>query len=496
MIKAEKLESPRKKVWRIAWPTITEQCLNLTVGLNEVFLLGHLAKEVSLKLGYDSATALSAASLGQFFGWIAFASFNGVGTAVTALVARSIGAKEHKKAESYAQQALLLSFGVGLLMAALMYVLAPALLSLLGAQGQLHDVATIFVQTTALGLPAFSVLVAGNATLRGIGNTRVPLVIMLVVNAVNIAVAWVFINGYFGMPILGARGAAMGAVASWTIGAGLVLACLFLNLKLWPAQRAFKVSFKLRLDFTMMNRIIGQAAPTVAEQWAFQIGIFIFARFLVSQGTLTYAAHNAVITIDSMSFLPAIGMGIANTVLVGQSLGAGRPEEARTYAITAYKMGLSFMAVMAVLFFIIPEFFLGLLIADPQVVATAVPALRIAAIFDPLICTVFILTGALRGAGDIRFPLYARMVSSIIVRVGVAFLLIEVAGLGLIGARLAMGADNALLAALVVWRFRSGKWKTIYKDRTAIPTPVEAHRKTNSNAAPLPEAAMPSADPG
>lgn len=465
--------STRRIVWRLAWPTIAEQCLNLTVGLNEVFLIGHLSDEAARRLGYDSAVALAATNLGQFFNWIVLAAFNGVGIATTALVARSIGANQRDRAANFARQGLLLALVVGLFMTVLLWLTAPLLLTVLGAEGQLHEVGTLFVHTTAFGLPFFSILVAGNACLRGSGDTRTPLVIMLIVNATNVAVAWVFINGYLGLPTLGAQGAALGAAISWGIGMCLVLARLLLGVPIGRAVRNFRVRLRGTLDWAAIRQMLSQAIPTVGEQWIFQIGIFIFARMLVSLGTITYAAHNSVVTIDSISFLPGIGLGIANTVLVGQSLGAGKPDQAGLYAFTAYKMGLVFMSVMGLSFFLFPEFFLGILIGNPEVVAAAVPGLRVAGLFDPLVGTGFIITGALRGAGDTKFPLYVRMLSSIVVRVSLGFLFLEVLHMGLVGARLAMGLDATLLAILVYWRFRSGKWKTTWKDRTIKPAPTE-----------------------
>jgi putative MATE family efflux protein len=457
--------SHRRNVWRLAWPAITEQLLNLTVGLNEVFLIGHISREVSARVGYDSATALAATSLGQFFGWIALAGYNGIGIATTALVARSVGAQDPKKAGNFARQGMVMAFILGLITAVIMYSLAPFLLFLMGAEGQLQEVGTLFVHTSALGLPFFAVLVAGNASMRGSGDTRTPLLVMLTVNATNIAIAWLFINGQFGLPALGVQGAALGAAVSWTLGAGLVIYLVFGRKSIGRAGNSFKVPFNLRLDRATTALMLDQALPSIFEQWVFQIGIIFFSRMLVSLGTVTYAAHNLVVTIDSIAFLPGIGLGIAVTVLVGQSLGADNPEEAKLFTYTAYKMGLAFMTVMGLSFFFFPEFFLQLLIADPDVVREAIPALRVAGIFDPIVGTAFIFVGALRGAGDTRFPLYVRMVTSIGLRVCAGFLFIEVLQLGLIGGRLAMGIDTLFMAGLLVWRFRQGKWKNIWQNR-------------------------------
>jgi MATE family multidrug resistance protein len=458
--------SHRRRVWRLAWPAITEQLLNLTVGLNEVFLIGHISKEVGARVGYDAATALAATSLGQFFSWIALAGYNGIGIATTALVARSVGAQEKDKAGNFGRQGIMLAFIMGLITAVVMYTFAPVLLFLVGAEGQLQEVGTLFVHTTALGMPLFAVLVACNATMRGSGDTRTPLLIMLMVNATNVAIAWIFINGQFGMPALGVQGAALGAAVSWSLGAIVAFSLVFGRKTIGrTAYNTFKVPFNLQIDREATAILIGQAWPSMAEQYIFQVGIIFFNRMLVGLGTTTFAAHNAIVSIDSISFLPGIGLGIAVTVLVGQSLGAMKPEDAKLFAFTAYKMGLAFMTFMGLCFFFFPEFFLNLLIGEPEVVQAAIPGLRIAGLFDPVIATSFIFIGALRGAGDTRFPLYVRMLTSVALRVSLGFLFIEVLKFGLVGGRLAMGCDSVVMAALVAWRFRSGKWQTIWQSR-------------------------------
>lgn len=494
--------SARRAVWKIAWPAIAEQCLNLTVGLNEVFLIGHLSIEVSKKLGYESATALAAVSLGQFFNWVSLAAFNGIGIATTALVARSIGAKQSGKASDYGRQGLLMSLGLGLIVAVALYFFAPFLLFLLGAEGELLTVGTLFVKTTAFGFPLFALLIAGNACLRGSGDTRTPLVIMLIVNAVNVLVAWVFIHGNFGLPAFGVQGAAFGAVTSWTVGTLLVLARLLYGMRIGARLNGFLVARRLAFDKAMSKIILGQAFPTAAEQWVFQVGIFFFARLLVSEGTTTFAAHNVVINIDSISFLPGIGIGIATTVLVGQALGAGKTNEAEAYSWAAVKMGVAFMTVMGLLFIAVPEFFIGLLVSDPAVIAEATPALRVAGFFDPIIGLNFILMGALRGAGDTKFPLYGRMISSVGIRVSLAYLFIPALGWGLMGGRLAMGLDSVFLVVLIVWRFRSGRWKTIFQEKVVkkatVASEPEAELATagagGAKAAPAPTAVLSAPD--
>lgn len=460
----------RGKVWGLAWPSIAEFTLLLTIGLVDVFLIGHLGKEAQQKLGYDNASALAGVNAGQFFNWTVNAALMAIGVAATALVARSFGASEKAKGAVYARQALLMALVAGVLLTGVALILGRGFLFLLGAEGQLMDLGYMYLSTTAFGLPLSAILVSGNGALRGSGDTRTPLMIMGCVNVVNIVVAWLLINGEFGFPLLGIQGSALGAVSGWTFGAFLVLTRL---LGWWPGQRrkdreSLRITFDLRPQVEYMSEMVRIGLPTFGEQMVFQTGLFFFARFIVALGTVAYAGHSAIINIDSASFLPGMGLATATTVLVGQSLGAGRPDLAERYALTAWRMGLVFMAVMGLSFFLFPEFFLRLLVDNDEVVREASWPLRIAGLFDPMLATSFILMGALRGAGDTKWPMYARMIGTWFMRAGLGALFIPILGLGLVGGRLAMGLDSVAVALFIYWRFRSGRWKQVWAEKRGV----------------------------
>lgn len=463
----------RARVWRLAWPTIGEQCLNLLVGLSDVFFVGHLSLEASAKLGYGVKEALSAAALGNFFNWLALVIFSSLSIPATALIARAYGQGERQKAANIGRQAMVLALILGLITGVLIHFLAADLIRSFGASEKVVEIGTVYLQTTSYGMVFWALMIVGSACLRGSGDTRTPLLVVTLVNGVNILVGASLVNGAFGLPTLGVGGAAIGAATAWTVGGLVVMARLFGwfgKRRLGSPNQPLYLEMKWKLERSVIKSLSKIGLPTFGEQIAFQIGIFFFARLVVGLGEADYAAYNAIITIDSIAFLPGIGFGIANTILVGQCLGARRPDLAERYAMTAYKMGLLFMTVMGLTFIFFPEFFLGLLVSDPTVIKTAADPLRFAGAFDPLLATVFIFIGALRGAGDTRFPMYGRMVATWGVRFLLGYLFIEIASFGLIGARLAMGLDSLVLAIMVYWRFKSGRWKTILK---AEPKPVE-----------------------
>lgn len=176
-------------------------------------------------------------------------------------------------------------------------------------------------------------------------------------------------------------------------------------------------------------------------------------------GTVAFAAHNTVITIESISFLPGQGFAIAATTLVGQGLGAQNVKRARWSGNEAFRQAAIFMGLMGLAFVLVPGWFLRLLVSDPAVVAAGITPLRTVGIIQPLLGANFVFSGALRGAGDTRFPLWVKLFSPWLLRLPLAFLLVPY--LGLTGAWIAMSLDLALQGVLSWRRFRGNRWEHI-----------------------------------
>lgn len=192
---------------------------------------------------------------------------------------------------------------------------------------------------------------------------------------------------------------------------------------------------------------------------AFQSALIVYARMVTGLGTVAFAAHNTVLTIESMSFLPGAGFAAAATTLVGQHLGAGDVGLARRSANESFRQSVIFMGIMGALFVLVPQWFLWLLVNDGAVVAAGVHPLRTVGIIQPLLAASFIFSGALRGAGDTRFPLLIKLVSPWLLRLPLAMVLIP--RLGLLGAWIALSSDLALQGLLAWWRFRGNRWELI-----------------------------------
>ncbi len=429
-------------MWKLALPAAGEQGLGLIVGLVDTFLVGHL-----------SSAALTAVGIANQWVMLVTTFIMAVSIGTTALVARATGAQDQALSRRVLRQSLLLGFLLGLLGAmALSIWYAPAI-ALLGTPATAVSAAHTYLRVVALVFPIWSMMILGNAALRGAGDTTTPLLVMIVVNIVNIGVAWVLIRGVAGFPQLGVLGAALGDMSGRLIGGLLVFALLLKGqsgLKLaviWP-----------RFDWGMAKRIFNVGLPTGLERFSFRIAMMVFSSIIASLGTVAYAAHQVAINGESISYMPGFGFAVAASTLVGQSLGAQKPERARKSGYLTYKMGAALMAFMGVVFIFFAGDIIGIFTNDPQVIATGTMPLRLVGFTQPLLAAMMIFSSGLRGAGDTRPPMLINGLSPWLVRVPLAYLLAIKLGWGLNGAWVAMMVDMSARGILDYLRFRSGKW--------------------------------------
>ena len=435
----------RGQVLRLALPAAAEQMLGMMVGIVDTFLVGHLG-------------AASLASVGLANQWIFLSAtfFGAVGTGSTALIARFVGAKEPDRANEVLRQSVLLGVLIGVVAFVLGLSLARPAVTLLGARGEVIGLSSTYLRIVSAAVIVAPLMYLGNASLRGAGDTQTPLRIMLVVNLVNIGVAVTAINGLFGVPKMGVAGSALGAATAQVVGGVLVTAVLLRGrgqIRLRPDR--------LRPDWDVIRRITRVGLPTGVENLMFRIGNMAYVSVLASLGVAAYAANQVAINGWSLSFMPGFGFAVAATTLVGQSLGAKEPKKAERCGYTAYWMGAALMAAIGLLFVFFPAQIMGFFTNDAEVISLGTMPLRVMGVAQPFLAAAMIFAGALRGAGDTRFPMVITAAAIWLIRLPLAYVLGVTLGWGLVGAWTAMSLDMVMRGMFNFWRFRGGRWKGI-----------------------------------
>jgi len=445
IVELREADLPRT-ILTLAWPVVVEQTFFAFGSVINTILIGRLG-----------ASSLAAIGLGQQAEFMPQVVFAAVVVGATAIVARHVGAGEAQEANHTVGQSIILAVIFGLVFSVPLWLFAEQAMALLRARPDVVELGARYIRSVTPSLLPSLILAAGGSVLRGAGDTRTPMLVMIVVSILNLVLGYTLIYGAFGFPALGVLGAGIAASISRAIGALGIVAVLVKGSGLLK----YRLSGALSLDLSEMRRIFGIGLPAGAEQAQMQIAFTIYAVIISSLGTVTYAAHAVAMRVEGFAFMPGWGFGIAAMALVGQSLGAGRPEIGEKAAYLAQRYAMILMTVVGALMFFFGRQLSSIFISDPEVIRVSALGVKIWAIAMPMMGTSNTLAGALRGAGDTRWVFLFMTLCIWLVRLPLAFLLTRVAHLGAAGAWTGAVLDINVRGALVWWRFARGKWKTI-----------------------------------
>ena len=441
------------QVLRLSAPVLVEQTLLYLVGLSDTILTGRYLEE----------THLAAVANSTYLLWFLGSLMTIISVGATALVARMTGARNQAGANRSCQQAIGLSLILGTVALVVGEWFADDLIHVLNLQGSTAQNASLFLRVVLLVTPLLACTSAGVACLRGVGDTRTGMWVMILVNAVNVFLCWTLVRGWGPIPRLGFPGIAIGTATGEAVGGLAILLILARG----------RSGLKLHLAGMWPNvkeswRILRISLPAAGESLTNVFCQLWFLGLINLLGSTSTAAHGVAIRCEALAFLPVTAFSISASTLVGQYLGAGRPDLAARAGRTAWGIGVTLLVVIGTLLYIDAEAMIGLFLGEKQsgVVAEGAPVLRIVSFALPFLATLNVLNGALRGAGDTRWPWLFVLVGYLGVRMPLTYWLtwpVERGGwgLGLRGAWLAMFFDLTLRGTLVAIRFLNGGWKQI-----------------------------------
>lgn len=378
------------------------------------------------------------------------------GTGVLAIVARHVGAGERRAAEATLGQAIVAGVVAAIAVAIPVILLARPIVAVFRVEPAVADETVRFLRILIAELPATAVVFIVAAGLRGAGDTRTPLLIGLIIGVLHLGLSYLLIFGAAGISSRGIVGAALASPLAFAVGAVVSLVLLARGgLRLVVRRRDFHA------QRAVVGRVLNVGYPAAAEHLLMQIGFFTYVAFVAEYGTGPVAAYFIGARVLALSFLPGLGFATAAGALVGQNLGAGRPALAERSGWAAQSMALAMMSIGGVLLFAGARPIARLFVADPGVVDEAIDFIRVLAVCQPLMAIDFVMSGALRGAGDTRFPLVAALIAFWVCRLSAAFVVTHVLHLELAWLWRVVILDFGARALLKGWRFRSGSWKGV-----------------------------------
>jgi putative MATE family efflux protein len=429
----------RRSVLTLAIPVTVSSLLQRTEGIVAVFLVGGLG-----------ATHIAAVGLGQLLAFIATTLVSGLSVGTNVIIAQLWGARRHQDAGEAARHFLWLSVAMSLSLAGLGIAINHIAMQQLGAESAVIELALPYSTLIFWVIPFTVLLQVLSSVLQGTGDTRTPMYAMIVVNLLHILLAYPLIYGQWGFPAMGIKGAAVAVGLAEAIGVTYLL---------WQCRPILKPSRRLRLD--LIRSIWDVGASVSGERIVQQAGILIYTKLVLLYGTVSYAAHQVGLSIEALSFLPGYGFAIAAATMVGQSIGAGKYTRAKLENWEANRLASLIMACMGIVFFFFPYLLLRAFTTDEAVIELGTVFLKIVALLQIPLALTMVIAGSLRGAGDTRFIMGATVVGMWGVRVPMALIVTLWLHLSVYYVWTAMIADWTVRMGLLLWRYRSERWRAI-----------------------------------
>jgi putative MATE family efflux protein len=437
-----------RTILRLSIPSVAESILTTMVYLVDTILIGWLGNPAVL-----AAVGLSGTLL-----WTADGLFQAISISASAMVARHWGEKDFERARTVSGQVLTVSVFVAGIMMAVLIPTSRAFLRLMGGEPEVVLRGTEYVSIIlATSLVSFPLTVA-NSIMRATGDTQKPMYITGLMNVVNAVLAYMLVFGLGPIPRLELRGAALATSLARTLGGIGAQLVLFSG----------RTPIHLRLrhlrhwDWGLIRRLVRLSLPNIGETLISRLGFMLFTRILSSLGTVALAANQVALRVESIAYMPAWGLATAAAALVGQALGAKKEEMAQLGIRRTLVMGNAAMAVLAGAFVAGGAAIVRLFgIQDAGLAGSAAAAVRISALELCGLCSVMILSGCLRGAGDTRTPMVVTLAGTVLFRVPVTYLFAISLHGGLRGIWLATAVDWSMRALIMFMFYMRGRWKVV-----------------------------------
>jgi len=398
--------------------------------------------------------AIAAVGLTEALITVLYALAIGLGMGVTAMISRRIGARDPVAAACVMGQAIWVGAGLAIIIGSFGVIYAADLLNMMGASDAVISEGKGFTAVLLGGNASILFLFLLNAGFRGAGDAPVALRALTLANGLNIILDPCLIFGLGPFPEMGVTGAAVAT----TIGRGVGVAYLFCYLFAGNGRLHFQVK-NLAISPELISRMISISLGGIGQFLIATSSWIAIMRVVALYGSAPIAAYTIALRLIEFVFLPAWGLGNAAATLVGQNLGAGKPERAEKSVWLASRYNVVFMTVLGAMFVVLAPEIVALFTANDEILRYGVSCLRILGIGYPMYAIGMIVIQAINGAGDTRTPSFLNFVCFWIVQIPLAYWLATMVGFGPDGVFTAIVVSESLLTILGVIVFRRGGWR-------------------------------------
>jgi len=427
----------------LAVPMVLEMVMESLFAVADVFWVSHLGKEAVAVVGITESVMT-----------LIYAVAIGISIAATAIVSRRIGEKEPELAAQAAGQIVVLGVLVSASIGVVLGIFAPDILRLMGAEEKVVTMGADFARVMLGGNATVFLIFLINAIFRGAGDAVIAMRTLWLANALNIALGPCFVFGWWIFPEMGVTGAAVAT----NIGRGVGVIY-----QLWHLA-GHHSRVKVRWEhFKPIREVIGavlsKSGSGVAQflisttSW---VGLF---KILAMFGSTALAGYTIAIRLLVFALMPAWGLANAGATLVGQNLGARKPERAEAAVWIATRLNTIVLGVIGLVFILFSGPLIRLFTTEPDVLAFGTQALWIVSLAFPLYAAGMCFESAFNGAGDTWTPARLNFLCLWVLQIPIALLLANSLGLGATGVVISVPAGYSLLTLWSWLLFRRGRWK-------------------------------------
>ncbi|MFH1820617.1 MAG: MATE family efflux transporter [Candidatus Nealsonbacteria bacterium] len=433
-----------KSLTILAVPIVLANLFQTAYQLIDTFWVGRLGAEAIAAVSLSFPILFFLISLGM-----------GMAVAGTILVSQYAGKREKNNVDYVAAQTMLMMLFIGIIFTLIGYFICPSIIRLMGVEDSVFAGAVSYLRISFLGLIFLFGFFAFQSLMRGVGDVRTPLYIVIGTVLLNLFLDPLFIFGWGPIPALGVGGAAMATVATQGLSTVIGFSILF--------SGKYNIHLKkvnLKPNFSLIQKIFRLGVPASMEQSSRALAVIVMSFLVATFGTTIIASYGIGARMLSLVIIPAIGLSMATSALVGQNMGAGKIDRAEKISKTSAWLGFSFLGTVGIFVFIFAEPLCRFFIPnDPEVVEIGAQYVRLMSLSYGFIGVQQALNGAFRGSGNTLVSMILAIVSLWVFRFPIAYILSTHTALSYQGIWWSFSIANVLAAIVTLIWFSRGTWK-------------------------------------